>query len=211
MREFALLHQGEYESYIVVGGSAVLLHWLVKGIFALPDLQPRLTTDIDIAVADEKLRSIFSGEIAGATVEVLHMHTEDAKRRTDFAFQDALSVELQGIKVQFAGVAALFVMKTGSADAPGRWTKRGSDLRDMCSLLRLYGAQETTRLLALHKDNQVVVETVKRLRQMLAREESRGYKWLFEEMSFADADGVWTKAAFDQLFNELHSAGFAAE
>jgi hypothetical protein len=211
VRVLALLHQADFTRFIVIGGSAVLLHWHEKGGLSFPDLQPRPTIDIDLAVVNQELSKSLVGMATGTPVEVLRMLTEDGQRCADFTFKDYITVDLDGVKVQVAGVAALFVMKTFSADAPGRFTKRGSDLRDLYSLLRLYGAMETVHLFTAHDESEVIAETVKHLRQMLAHEGSRGYKWLFEEMNLMDAEGIWVRAAFDQFFNELQSAGFALE
>jgi len=213
LRELAQRHQADYAKFVIVGATAVLLHWHEMNQDRWPlEHAPRMTADIDIAVNDQDFGHTLVSANKHMPVEVLRMITPDGRRRAEFAFEDPLTVEFAGgVKVLAAGVVALFVMKTGSASADGRWTKRGSDLRDLYSLLRIYGAGEVTRRFRKYLGRDIVEMTVRDLRQLLAHESSRGYVWLLEEMDLSDANGLWIRQAFDLLFHELKEAGFSIE
>lgn len=213
VRDLAQRHQADYDKFVIVGATAVLLHWHEMSQDRRPlEHAPRMTADIDIAVTDQDFGLSIISANKHMPIEVLRMITPEGRQRAEFAFEDPLTVEFTGgVKVLAAGVVALFVMKTGSASADGRWTKRGSDLRDLYSLLRIYGAGEVAHRFRKYLGRDIVETTVRSLRQLLAHEGSRGYVWLLEEMDLSDADGLWVRQAFDLFFHELTQGGFSLE
>ncbi len=211
VRELAQRHQADHGNFVIVGATAVLLHWYSVGRERWPlEHALRMTTDIDIAVTDQALGEAIVAANREIPVEVLHMRTPEGRSRVEFAFEDKLTVELEGgVKALAAGTVALFVMKSASAAADGRWVKRGSDLRDLYSLLRLYGAAQIADRFSAYATRDLVTACAEDLQRLLAHEGARGYSWLFEEMNLADAEGVWVRQAFDLLFYELKQRGFS--
>ena len=213
----AVILQPIAEKVVLVGASAVLLHWLhVRQGLALQLLAARPTEDIDIAVNSPALgRKLVSAHKDLMLQALCPQSADDGGRGVGFlpyielALEDYISVMLPGGSViRAAGVASLYVLKTEALLKPHR-AKKGSDLRDLYFLLVLYGGSALATEFHRFSDRSEVVSSLQRLRSHLADESAPGYKLLFDEIEIPRTEETWVIARFDDLFYELKRRGFS--
>ncbi len=207
------------EKVVVVGASAVLLHWLhTRKGQPLMYVEARPTTDIDIAVQSPDLARELVSEHKELVLQALCPLSADDGRRgvgflphIKFAFEDFITVRLKDeLTIRAAGAVALYVLKLEAITKPYR-AKKDSDMRDLYFLLNLYGEEPLATMCLSFAGRNEVISSLRRLKKLLAHELAPGYKLLFEEMNLPFPSETWVIARFDRFFYELTQAGFSLE